>query len=339
VCERYWPLHLYMDATEIWFATQGMIVRKVKAKAGCDEVWRGSYIDDFAVDTTHVYWLDRGRLYRRPRDLAVKQPPEQLAVGLTRDSTLVVDDTYVYVGTGAMFVWLRIPKAGGAAELLATHEVVSGELILAGDRLLMSDFGDPISAMPPSGGDFVGITGALGKEGSVGERTLIAVDGDTLWVATSSSTPPGGIVHLDMTSAEAMAETEKRLAALPPTQYFGRILQLAVRPPGVALDTRRPETLDLGWVGFEPGTTTVLADGQHGLAFLQRYDPDFLDALRAGRATITVEAPTDTHAAAAVAYVSTKLPGARFVTRLRSAGKSAELSLDRDALAAALAPP
>jgi hypothetical protein len=98
--------------------------------------------------------------------------------------------------------------------------------------------------------------------------------------------------------------------------------EAARRATGVTLDRIRPDEHRLGWVGFEEGPATPKPDG-----------------LRAGRAPITIEAPTDTHAAAAIAYLNAKLPGARYVTRLRSAGKSADLTLTVDALATLLTPP
>lgn len=154
------PRSLAADATHLYWVTQGTssiapALRRASLAGGAAETLAtltrpGSEV---AVDATRVYWTDGlgsdGTLQAMPLQGGA---PVTLTTGLPFTGALVLDDAYAYVAfTGAFDEpntpydplgggILRVPLAGGPAEVLVSEQGEIHGLALAGDGLVWASY-------------------------------------------------------------------------------------------------------------------------------------------------------------------------------------------------------
>lgn len=137
---------LRANTTELFFDEHGTIngfiavdgagVRRVVLD-GASVLGRSSYSGEalFALDDTHIYWLNQSAVLRAP--LATGTPVESFAISIA-PSYLEVDAAYLYFADSYNQLIGRMPKTGGSVTLLAKG-IAPLDLALTADFVYFTD--------------------------------------------------------------------------------------------------------------------------------------------------------------------------------------------------------
>lgn len=242
--------------------------------AGGGELW------DVAFDATHLYWLDRGGVWRAPKSGG---DPQRLARGLFRFGKLAVSDTDVYWGDAVLQSIFAVPKAGGTPRFIAhAWDIATRTLAIDKDRLVVMQSGGNLIAIDLTTRERSSLALALQRGGSADHYYDVAVTPDAIFVAAGGQSLVGaGPVHIDLTKGNPQ---------LPDFRYGGAILKL---PPGLPGKPQRYPAGDLSvaWVYFK-GATTEFQDRNNATRWIEDFAeayPEIVD----GRLTIRIIVSAD----------------------------------------------
>jgi sugar lactone lactonase YvrE len=179
------------DADSVYWTAEGstVVLRSPKA-IGTLEVFHDSGLGttpfDVTTDATDVYWTEKdavGKVLHKAKTALPASPALELAINQGEPSHLAVDDTHVYWSNSAAGTINRIPKGGGAVEILASGQGTPTSLAIDAARMYwVNSLGGQIMRAEKDG---MGRQQLAGGQGNPADITL--TDDTVYWAATDDN--------------------------------------------------------------------------------------------------------------------------------------------------------
>lgn len=120
---------IHLDGELLWWV-HGTFVYQGRRDGGATPTMighaEGGTLSRFATDATHLYWLSRDRIVRVPK---AGGSTEEWPLGRSFDfGAFAMDDAFVYVTNAFAASLSRMPKGGGALEVVADSVSTQGDL-------------------------------------------------------------------------------------------------------------------------------------------------------------------------------------------------------------------
>ncbi len=204
------------DADFVYWTNEAntLVLRSPKAR-GPVEVFHDSGVDKhphaIITDETHVYWTESdtaGRIVRKPKDSLEADLPEELASGQGEPVGIALDETYVYWANLGGNSINRVPKIGGAVEVIAVSQLMPTALVVddthifwlsAGSGQVMRSVKDGPPLQQLAGGQgqlsYLSLSADLvyWTDGTSGEVLSVGKDGGSSLVVASGQNGPASI--------------------------------------------------------------------------------------------------------------------------------------------------
>ena len=222
----------------------------------------GSYIESMTADATMLYLGRDGQIMAVPKaggvvKMIFEEPPE------ARSATagIAVDDTHVYFSGSGGRVVSRVPKGGGARELLASNVDYPQQIAIDSTHVYVAMNGTGPAGTTPTGA-IVRIPKAGGPIEELAKNQhfpgAIAIDGANVYFANSADDylagPDGSIARVPKTGGavevltnEVVGEAKQIVIAGGSLFYVGRQSHALTRVPltGGSPTTALPSSLEL----------------------------------------------------------------------------------------------
>ena len=192
------PLELETDGIHVFYDDGGGIKKIPKDGSAMGELVAGAAFYEFAIDTTHLYWANKGSTTHQIIRLPLAGGDAEVVndyMTLYLVGNIAIDETDVYfAGTIGASIY-KIPKSGGAHEMVVTDLRGVGSMAVDVTHIYWVDRGPEVESIgaimkaPKEGGTPVVLADGLNRA-----TALVLDESHVYWTNGGVPVPPSGSV-------------------------------------------------------------------------------------------------------------------------------------------------